>query len=62
VPDGEFAAAVAGVLRDPQKHGEMRTAARAKALTMSWDAVFEGVYAGYEELMAATAKELAAAG
>ena len=29
----------------------MRLAARDHALTMSWDAVFEGVYAGYEGLM-----------
>jgi glycosyltransferase involved in cell wall biosynthesis len=51
VPDGEFAAAAAGVLGDPQKHAEMRRAARSYALTMSWDAVFEGVYAGYEGLV-----------
>jgi hypothetical protein len=31
----------------------MRHAARAHAMTMSWDAVFEGVYAGYEALMPA---------
>jgi glycosyltransferase involved in cell wall biosynthesis len=48
--DCEFAAAVAAVLGNPEKHAEMRLAARAHALTMSWDAVFEGVYAGYEEL------------
>ena len=48
VPDGEFAAAVAGVLGNPQKHAEMRLAAREYALTMSWDAVFEGVYAAYD--------------
>jgi glycosyltransferase involved in cell wall biosynthesis len=50
VPDEGFAAAVAGVLGDPAKHAEMREAARAYALTASWDAVFEGVYAGYEAL------------
>jgi glycosyltransferase involved in cell wall biosynthesis len=50
VEDSEFAAAVAGMLRNPEKHAEMRIAARAHAVTMSWDAVFEGVYAGYEEL------------
>jgi glycosyltransferase involved in cell wall biosynthesis len=53
VPDAEFAAAVAGVLGDPQKHAEMRLAAREYALTMSWDSVFEGVYAGYETMLAA---------
>ncbi len=51
VPDGEFAAAVAGVLADPEKHAQMRRAARAYALTMSWDSVFEGVYAGYETIL-----------
>ncbi len=51
--DAEFAAAVAGVLGNPQRHAEMRLAARAHALTMSWDAVFEGVYAGYEAMLPA---------
>jgi phosphatidylinositol alpha 1,6-mannosyltransferase len=51
--DAEFAAAVASVLCDPAKHAQMRLAARAHALTMSWDAVFEGVYAGYEALLPA---------
>jgi glycosyltransferase involved in cell wall biosynthesis len=51
VPDGEFAAAVAAVLADPEKHAEMRRAARAYALTASWDSVFEGVYAGYETIL-----------
>ena len=48
VADEDFAAAVAGILGDPAKHAEMRLAARAYALTASWDSVFEGVYAGYE--------------
>jgi glycosyltransferase involved in cell wall biosynthesis len=52
VPDAEFAAAVAGVLADPAKHAEMRLAAREYALTMSWDSVFEGVYAAYETILA----------
>ncbi len=51
VPDAEFAAAVAGILADPAKHAEMRIAARAHALTMSWDSVFEGVYAAYEAIL-----------
>jgi glycosyltransferase involved in cell wall biosynthesis len=61
VPDEEFAAAVAGVLGDPVKHAEMRLAARAYALTASWDSVFEGVYAAYEVLLPAS-KEDALAG
>src|SRR6202034_798632 len=39
VPDNEFAAAVASVLATPKKLAEMGRAARAYALTMSWDAV-----------------------
>jgi glycosyltransferase involved in cell wall biosynthesis len=51
VPDAEFASAVAGILGDPAKHAAMRLAAREYALTMSWDSVFEGVYAAYETLL-----------
>jgi glycosyltransferase involved in cell wall biosynthesis len=51
VPDEGFAAAVAEVLADPEKHAAMRKAARAYALTASWDSVFEGVYAGYESIL-----------
>jgi len=51
VPDAEFATAVAGILGDPAKHAAMRVAARAYALTASWDSVFEGVYAGYEKTL-----------
>ncbi len=54
VPDEGFAAAVAGILGDPAKHEEMRHAARAYALTASWDAVFEGVYAAYESVLPAS--------
>jgi phosphatidylinositol alpha 1,6-mannosyltransferase len=53
VNDDHFAAAVAGVLGDPQKHAAMRQAARAYALTATWDSVFEGVYAGYETIVTA---------
>jgi glycosyltransferase involved in cell wall biosynthesis len=49
--DCDFASAVASVLGDPETHAEMRNTARKYALTMSWDAVFEGVYAGYEALV-----------
>jgi glycosyltransferase involved in cell wall biosynthesis len=51
VPDAEFAAAIAGVLADPEKHAQMRLNARAYALTASWDSVFEGVYAVYETML-----------
>ena len=51
VSDEGFAAAVAAVLADPAKHAAMRQAARAYALTMSWDSVFEGVYAAYETIL-----------
>ena len=53
VPDEEFAAAIAGLLGNPQRHHAMRKAARAYARTASWDAVFEGVYAGYETILPA---------
>jgi len=51
VPDDQFAAAISAVLDDPDGHARMRKAARTYALTASWDSVFEGVYAGYEELV-----------
>ncbi|MDE3201188.1 MAG: glycosyltransferase [Acidobacteriota bacterium] len=46
--DAGFAAAVAEILGNAEKHAAMREASRQHALEMSWDAVFEGVYAGYE--------------
>jgi len=51
--DADFASAVAQVLANPAQHAQMRTAARAYALTASWDSVFEGVYAGYETILPA---------
>ncbi len=51
VVDEDFASAVAGVLRDPARHAAMRQTARAYALTMSWDAVFDGVYAAYQTIL-----------
>jgi len=51
VPDAEFAAAVAGILADPAKHEAMRLAAREYALTMSWDSVFESIYAAYDTIL-----------
>jgi len=60
VPDEDFTAAVAGILANPARHQAMRIAARAYALTASWDAVFEGVYKGYEGILP-TRRELTAA-
>jgi len=51
VADEDFANAVASLLRDPAKHAAMRLAARTYALTMSWDAVFDGVYAAYQNIL-----------
>jgi hypothetical protein len=59
VPDAGFAAAVAGILADPAKLAEMGIAARAYALTASWDAVFEGVYQAYEGILPAAQGEMA---
>jgi glycosyltransferase involved in cell wall biosynthesis len=53
VPDAEFTSAIAAILADPAKHAAMREAARSYALTMSWDSVFEGVYAAYETILPA---------
>jgi glycosyltransferase involved in cell wall biosynthesis len=46
-PDEEFAATILRVLRNPELHQNMRSAARADALTASWDSVFESVYDAY---------------
>jgi phosphatidylinositol alpha 1,6-mannosyltransferase len=45
--DAGFSAAIARILNDREQHARMRVEARAYALTASWDAVFEKVYAGY---------------
>ena len=62
VGDDDFAAAVAGVLRDPARHAEMRMKAREFALTMSWDAVFEGVYAAYQAMLPLTERVVGGSG
>jgi len=49
--DEDFALAIAELIADAQNHKQMRTAARAYALTASWDAVFDGVYAAYESVL-----------
>ena len=51
VPDDRFASAIAQVLADPLQHSAMRHAARAYALSASWDSVFEGIYAAYESIL-----------
>jgi glycosyltransferase involved in cell wall biosynthesis len=51
VADEKFAPAIAEILADHAKHAAMRIAARAHALTASWDSVFEGVYAGYAGIL-----------
>jgi phosphatidylinositol alpha 1,6-mannosyltransferase len=46
--DDHFAAAVAGLVRDPERLDGMRLKARQYSLGCSWDAVFDRVYTGYE--------------
>jgi phosphatidylinositol alpha 1,6-mannosyltransferase len=60
-PDEGFTAAITSVMANPAKHAAMREAARAYALTASWDAVFEGVYAGYEGIWPVRHEQVAAA-
>lgn len=49
--DESFASAIAGILASPDQHARMRNAARAYALTASWDSVFDGVYAAYQSVL-----------
>jgi glycosyltransferase involved in cell wall biosynthesis len=60
VPDDQFTPAITEILADPERHARMRKAARAYALTASWDSVFEGVYAAYQRLFPATQQTAAA--
>ncbi len=53
VLDEDFAAAVAGLLGETHKLASMRVAARAYALTASWDSVFSDIYARYADLVPA---------
>jgi phosphatidylinositol alpha 1,6-mannosyltransferase len=53
VPDEAFAAAIAALIADPARHAAMRLAARTYALTAGWDAVFEGVYSAYQDILPA---------
>ena len=47
-PDEQFAEEIQALLDAPERLSEMRANARRYALTMTWDAVFEGVYRGYD--------------
>lgn len=49
VPDEDFVPAIATLAQNRTRLTEMRVAARAYALTCSWDAVFDRVYKGYED-------------
>ncbi len=49
--DEDFSSAAARVLSDPILHQRMREQARSYAMSASWDAVFEQVYAGYDTVI-----------
>ena len=46
-----FARAISELIQQPGRLAVMRMAARNYALTCSWDAVFDRVYAGYEDIV-----------
>ena len=50
--DDGFSGAVAKLIQDPALHAQMSAAARLYAQSASWDAVFEGVYSTYDEVLA----------
>ena len=52
--DQDFPAAIARMLGDRARLSEMRSNARAYALTCCWDEVFDGVYEAYGRLAEAT--------
>jgi phosphatidylinositol alpha 1,6-mannosyltransferase len=49
--DAEFVACVRRLAEQPEQVQAMRVAARAHAMTASWDSVFESVYAAYERTL-----------
>lgn len=51
VPDEMFGEAIAAMVSDSAKFASMREAARAYALNASWDAVFQGVYGAYDQVL-----------
>jgi glycosyltransferase involved in cell wall biosynthesis len=57
--DDNFAAAIATLATDSATHDAMRQRARQYALSASWDAVFEGVYARYATVLSATSNAAA---
>lgn len=57
VPDAQFAQAIGMILDAPGLLNDMRSAARNYALSASWDAVFEGVYAGYRSILSLNKKD-----
>jgi phosphatidylinositol alpha 1,6-mannosyltransferase len=61
VSDEGFTRSIADLVSDPIQLAAMRETARAYALTASWDAVFEGVYAGYETILPARQEAVPAA-
>jgi phosphatidylinositol alpha 1,6-mannosyltransferase len=50
--DADFSAAVAKLISDPELYARMSREARLYAQSASWDAVFEGVYSVYDEVLA----------
>jgi phosphatidylinositol alpha 1,6-mannosyltransferase len=50
--DADFSAAVAKLISDPELYARMSREARLYAQSASWDAVFEGVYSLYDEVLA----------
>jgi glycosyltransferase involved in cell wall biosynthesis len=59
--DEGFTAAILELLTNARRLEMMRSAARAYALTASWDAVFEGVYEGYKTILPAWHERVGAA-
>lgn len=53
--DAEFSSAIGRILSDPVLHADMRANARQYAMSASWDAVFDGVYAAYKPVLHAAA-------
>jgi glycosyltransferase involved in cell wall biosynthesis len=54
--DEDFASIISNLLKSPHTQTEMRVAAREYAEAMSWDAVFDGIYEGYESILPAAAE------
>lgn len=47
--ESEFAQTIESLVRSPEQLQQMRAAARQSAMSRTWDAVFAGVYCGYED-------------